>query len=234
MNINVEITTRDRFGRTVDIIGYGSRGEVLYHDLCKQGRKYIHEYNENGFVTKSVASNGKITTYEYREGTDYISKRIIFEPTSNPNHTIVEYVRGNSNRVYQYDDDELRYIREYEEDDMYDISKKYSGDGVLETIKYKYKGTSKIRRIIDNIRHKDLRYIYNEEGKVIKVTNNRDIITRYIYNDEGLIDRVMDYKYDDNGKFIEVVTNQYHYKDGRLFAISIDGKLITSYTYKQL
>lgn len=234
MITNLEITTKNKYGGIEDIKGYGPRGEVLYHDLCAKGKKYTHTYNEEGYVTRTEISDGRTTTYYYREGTNYISKRILFDPHHLPNHIITEYERGNTNTVYQYTDDELVYVREYTEDNLYNIISKYDSTGTLESVKYKHKGSNLIRRILDCKRGKDLKYKYDEYDRLTKVTNYRDVITRYIYNEDGTIDYILEYKYDRNGKFLKAVTHQHNYMDGRLVSITINGDIVSTYEYKQL
>ena len=234
MNKNVEVTKRDGRGNIIEIIKYDHNGNVIYHDNQKLRTVFLHEYNDNGLLIKTFTSNGKVTTYKYREGTNFIEQRIIFDPECLPHHVVVEYEKGKNGSVYQYENDELRYMREYEEDDLYLITKRYCGRGILESTKYKHKDSGLLRRSIDHINNIDTKYIYNKDGLLSKVVRNKNIINKYFYNEDGAIDYTLEYNYNEKGKLLGVVPHYHKYLSGNLIAIIGNGNLLYSYTYKQL
>lgn len=234
MNKNVEVTKRDGQGKIIEIIKYDHNGNVIYHNNHKLATIFLHEYNDDGLIIKTSTSNGKLVTYKYRKGTNFIDQRIIFDPEHLPHHVIVEYEKGKGGSVYQYENDELKYIREYEEDDLYLITKRYSDVGILESTKYKYKDTGKLRCSVDHIDNIKTKFIYNEQGLLTKVVCNKNIINKYFYNEDGTIDYVLYYRYNRNGKLLEAVPHYHKYRNGKLIAIVADDKLKYSYTYRQL
>lgn len=183
----------DNFGNILKDINYNEDGSVWF--------KNLYQYDENQRTISSLDKNNWVTKYKYDESGNTIEiKKIRLDSTVFFHYKMIYNKKNQKVKTFcKNENNDDFYLKEnffYDEDALTSKIEKFDQDGKLictEEFEYdKNRNLIYIYRQLINDKKRKTKYIYNENGDLIKVEYPTGIYRKF--------------KYDEYGKRIELLT----------------------------
>lgn len=221
---------------TVDYNGeYGSKyitdenGQILYYYDHKNKIEYYNTYDENGYLSETVSNQGTTFLYDYNDeyyevkyvSSDEVKKeRIYYNNDENNNDIFVELISEDrlsvkyNEGIVKYDiikekgDYVISALYSYDDNDNIEKIEYLNGD----TYEYTYINEEKVSKVyINGVLNNEYEYTISGQLKKEKDYVN-NVIKSYYYDSYNNIEKVEEYKINDDKSVVLFNTVVYDYK----------------------